>query len=246
MATKRPSSKKPSRSKTAGGGKPTAKPRKKPRPASAARKPAAPAPAVDEEEEAELVSSEPPRAEETTPTRPFPLEIDTRQLEASLKSARDELVHWANKGRYTKVRIKFRGKQVLPDLPLAAVVAAEGLSFYLAGPLRALAMTAAGGALLKLELINDSEKVVDEGKQAILSGELDQAISLFRRAISMDRDNAGAQLNLGVALKLKGDREGARQALEKARTLDPKGSIGAEAERVLSSLPPAAMVVVPG
>jgi len=59
--------------------------------------------------------------------RVLPFEIDPAQLEAGFKKLRGELVHWTNKGRYTKVRFKFRGKQLLPDLPLAAVAAAEGI-----------------------------------------------------------------------------------------------------------------------
>src|SRR5436190_1103619 len=47
----------------------------------------------------------------------FPFEIDPKRIEEGLSKLRGELVHWANKGRYTKVRFKFRGKQLLPDLP---------------------------------------------------------------------------------------------------------------------------------
>ena len=48
-------------------------------------------------------------------------EVDTVvTAEEGLKKLQGEVVHWANKGRYTKVRFKFRGKQLLPDIPLAA------------------------------------------------------------------------------------------------------------------------------
>jgi Flp pilus assembly protein TadD len=52
----------------------------------------------------------------------------------------------------------------------------------------------------------------------------------------MESSNPKAHLNLGIALKLKGDREGARNALERARLLDSKGPVGADAERLLASL----------
>lgn len=186
---------------------------------------------------------EPTRTSPGAP-RTFPLEIDPQQVEETLRKIRGELVHWANKGRYTRVRFKFRGKQLLPDIPLAAVVAAEGLSFYWAGLLRALVMTVAGGALIDVELVNDSDKRVQEGKEALLSGDLDRALALFQQAVEMQRDNAGAHLNIGVALKLKGDRRGARSALEHARALDPTGAVGAEAERLLSTVPPGEAVIV--
>jgi tetratricopeptide (TPR) repeat protein len=168
----------------------------------------------------------------------FPFEIDPKRIEEGLAKLRAEAVHWANKGRYTKVRFKFRGKQLLPDLPLSAVAAAEGLTFYWGGILRALVLTVAGGSLLQVELVNDADKRVQAGKEALLAGDLDEALALFREALAMDRDNVGAHLNVGVALKLKGDREGALASFERAKALDPEGPLGAEAERLAAPLRP--------
>jgi tetratricopeptide (TPR) repeat protein len=168
----------------------------------------------------------------------LPFEIDPKRVEESLRKLQDEVVHWANKGRYTKVRFKFRGKQLLPDLPLAAVVAAEGLTFYWGGILRALIANVVGGSVIQVELVNDADKRVQAGREALLSGDVDQALALFREALSMDRDNAPAHLNVGVALKLKGDRAGALAAFEKARALDAEGPVGAEAERLAAPLRP--------
>lgn len=157
-------------------------------------------------------------------------------MEESLKRFRDQIVQLAKKGRYTKVRIKFRGKQLLPDLPLAAVVAVEGATFYWTGLLRALVFNLAGRAVIDVELVNDSEKRIAAGKEALLSGELDEALAAFRDALDMDPENPIVHLNLGVAYKLKGQREVARLALQKAKELDPHGPSGAEADRLLGSL----------
>jgi tetratricopeptide (TPR) repeat protein len=159
-------------------------------------------------------------------------------MEESLQKLREEVVHWANKGRYTKVRFKFRGKQLLPDLPFAAVVAAEGLTFYWGGILRALIANVVGTSVFQVELVNDADKRVQAGREALLSGDVDQALVLFREALSMDRDNPSAHLNLGVALKLKGDRDGALAAFERAKAKDPKGPVGTEAERLAAPLRP--------
>src|SRR5687767_2331374 len=83
--------------------------------------------------------------------RALGIEIDPRRIDETLNKFKSELVHWANKGRYTKVRFKFRGKQLLPDLPLAAVAAAEGLTFYWGGILRALIVNFAGKAVFDVE-----------------------------------------------------------------------------------------------
>ncbi|QSQ11258.1 tetratricopeptide repeat protein [Myxococcus landrumensis] len=170
--------------------------------------------------------------------RVLPFEIDPKRMEEGLRKLQGEVVHWANKGRYTRVRFKFRGKQLLPDLPLAAVVAAEGLTFYWGGILRVLIANVVGGSVFQVELVNDAEKRVQAGKEALLSGDVDQALELFREAVSMDRDLASAHLNVGVALKLKGDREGALAAFEKARAKDANGPVGAEAERLAAPLRP--------
>lgn len=183
----------------------------------------------------------PPRAVEAEvlpegPTLPF--EIDPRKIEASLLKLKDQVVTLARKGRYTKVRFKFRGKQLLPDLPLAAVVAVEGASFYWAGVLRALVFTLAGRTLIDVELVNDSEKMLATGKQALLSGDLEEALAAFHKAVDMDDENPAVHLNLGIALKLKGDHPAARSALTRAVALDPKGPTAAEAERLLKTLKP--------
>ena len=177
-----------------------------------------------------------PAVEPAAPGRTFPLELDTGKVEESLKKLGDDLSHWAKQGRYTKVRFKFRGKPLLPDLPLAAVVAAEGLTFYWGGILRALLMNVAGRSLLDVELVHDAEKELQAGKEALLSGDLEGALAHFRRAVDMKRDGASGYLNLGVALKLKGDREASRQALQQARDLDAGGPVGVEAERLLATL----------
>ncbi len=211
----------------------------------AAKKPAAPVEAPAEAVTAgEALPAEPLPDMKALPAgepvsgNAFPFEIDPKRVEESLGKLRDELVHWANKGRYTKVRFKFRGKQLLPDLPIAAVVAAEGLTFYWGGILRALIFTVAGGSLLQVEFVNDADKRVQAGKEALLAGDLDEALALFREALSMDRDNVGAHLNVGVALKLKGDREGALASFERAKALDPEGPLGAEADRLATPLRP--------
>ena len=173
-------------------------------------------------------------AEEST--RTLPIDVQPGAIDEALRKVTETLRQWANAGRYTKVRFKFRGKPLLPDLPLAAVVAAEGLTFYWTGILRALLVNVAGRSVLDVELVNDSEQHVQKGKEELLSGEVDRAISEFRTALAKQHDNPRAHLNLGIALKLKGDRAGARAALEKAKGFDADGPVGKEAERLLQGL----------
>ncbi len=194
----------------------------------------------DSDDAAEEIDGEVVEAQQPTPKNILPFEIDPKKVEDSLRKFRDQVVQLTKKGRYTKVRFKFRGKQLLPDIPLAAVVAVEGATFYWTGLLRALVFNLAGRTLIDVELVNDSEKKIAAGKEALLSGDLDIALAAFREALEMDPENPVVHLNLGVAYKLKGQKEVARLALTKAKSLDPHGPTGMEADRLLTGLGPPA------
>lgn len=170
------------------------------------------------------------------PGQIIPLEVDSSSVETSLARLRSELSHWVNKGRFTRVRFKFRGKPILPDVPLAAVVAAEAATFWWAGLLRALVVNFGARTVFDVELVNDADSEVARGKERLLAGELDLALAHFEKAVAMNRDCAGGHLNIGVAHKLKGSPTAARDAFERARAIDPKGPIGAEADRQLVAL----------
>lgn len=218
-----------------------------PKKAKSAVKEAKPAPKPSSKPPAKTGAVLPPESpEEAAPAVPFelPFEIDSQKIEQSLNKLKEQVVTLAKKGRYTKVRFKFRGKQLLPDIPLAAVVAVEGATFYWAGVLRALVFTLAGRTLIDVELVNDSEKRLAKGKEALLSGDLEEALKAFREAVDMDDENPNTHLNLGIALKLKGDHPAAREALSRARDLDPRAPTAIEAERLLKTLT-TAMVVAP-
>lgn len=161
------------------------------------------------------------------------VDVEPGRIEEMLQKLRTELGALANKGRFTRVRFKFRGKQLLPDLPLAAVIAAEGLTFYWTGILRTLLVNVAGKSVLSVELVNDSGRFVQTGKDELLAGDVDRAIEAFRRALRMERDNPRAYLHLGAALRLKGRDTEAKEALQSARALDPRGEVGREAEEML-------------
>lgn len=172
--------------------------------------------------------------------RVFPVEVDAGSVEKTLAKVREELTHWVNKGRYTKVRFKLRGKPILPDLPVAAVIAAEAVTFWWAGLLRALLVTLGANAVLEMELVNDADREVARGREAFLAGDLERAMEAYRAALEMDRDNSAAHLSLGVAHKLRGEPDKAREMLQRAEQLDPQGPVGDEARRLLDQMGPGA------
>jgi hypothetical protein len=142
-----------------------------------------------------------PAAKKSVPKEPrvLPIEVEASSIEKTLSRVREELTHWVNKGRYTKVRFKLRGKPILPDIPVGAVLAAEAATFWWAGLLRALLVTLGTKAVLDVELVSEADRQVARGREALLAGDLERAMDAFGKALQMDRDCASAHLSLGTA-----------------------------------------------
>jgi tetratricopeptide (TPR) repeat protein len=156
--------------------------------------------------------------------------LDTAWAEIQ-KQARD----LAKAGQHTRVRIKFKDRQLV-ELPIAAVAAAEVASFAAFGPLRLVLGHLVGKAVLDVEFVSDADAVVAEGRELLSDGELDRALALFDKALAIDRRCAPAYLGRGIALKLRGDKPGAKAAFTEAERLDPAGESGREARRHLDNL----------
>src|SRR5438309_6278289 len=140
-----------------------------------------------------------------------------------------------SKGQHTRVRIKFRGKQIA-ELPIAVVAAAEVASFWWFGPLRVVIGHVVGKAVLDVEFVSNADHYVAEGRKLLGDGELEKAIAEFDKALAMDRRHAGALLGKGIALKLKVDKAAARECFQAAEDADPRGDAGREARRHLDNL----------
>ncbi len=140
-----------------------------------------------------------------------------------------------SKGQHTRVRIKFRGKQVA-ELPIAVVAAAEMATFWWLGPLRLVIGHVVGKAVLDVEFVSNADHHVAEGRGHLADGELEKAGAEFDKALAMDRRHAGAHLGKGIALKLRGDKAAARAHFEKAEEYEPRGEAGREARRHLDNL----------
>jgi tetratricopeptide (TPR) repeat protein len=140
-----------------------------------------------------------------------------------------------SKGQHTRVRIKFRGKQIA-EVPIAVVAAAEVASFWWFGPLRVVLGHVVGRAVLDVEFVSNADHHVSEGRRWLQEGEMEKALAEFDKALSMDRRHAGAHLGRGIALKLRGDKASAREAFREAEQCDPRSEAGREARRHLDNL----------
>ncbi len=146
----------------------------------------------------------------------FSWEIDPDRIDDSLKQLRDRLKKLFDQGRYTKVRLSYKGKPLLPDLPLAALVAAEGVSLALAGPLRFLVVNLGVKSFIEVEFIHEASERVREGQELFATGEVDAAEAKYREALVMRTDDTAALYHLGVLLRVTGRRDEALEVLERA------------------------------
>src|SRR5258708_31926479 len=156
-------------------------------------------------------------------------------LEEAFAKITEQARDLAAKGQHTRVRIKFRGKQIA-ELPIAVVAAAEVASLWWLGPLRLVLGHVVGKAVLDVEFVSNADQNVAAGRAFLADGELEKAAAEFEKALAMDRRHAGALLGKGIALKLKGDKAGARECFERAEEADPRGEPGREARRHLDNL----------
>jgi tetratricopeptide (TPR) repeat protein len=143
-----------------------------------------------------------------------------------------------DRGRYRKVRITRKGKQVLPDIPLAAAAAIEAASLYYAGFARVLGANVAGRFLFDFEVVNEADRYFKAGTEAFLEGDMDRAEQSFLKAVRIDDTHAPSYLQLGVLYRLRGDADKAIQVLERAYALDDAGEVGKKASDILRQLRP--------
>jgi tetratricopeptide (TPR) repeat protein len=149
-------------------------------------------------------------------TERFNWEIDPKAIERSLADLRERLRKLLDQSRYTKVRFRWKGKQLLPDLPVATVVAAEGITLLLGGPLQFLIVNLGVKAFIEVELIHESAERVAEGVEFFQRGEVELAEAKYREALRMNPDDTAGYYHLGVLLRVTGRRDEAVECLERA------------------------------
>lgn len=146
----------------------------------------------------------------------FRWEFDPNQVQASLEQLRERLRALVEQGRYTKVRIKYKGKPLIADLPVATLLAAETLTLPLTGPIWLLIANLGVKAFLEVEFVHEADERVREGQELYNDGEVDGAELKYREAIRMKPGHPVAHYHLGVLLRVTGRREEAISAFQVA------------------------------
>jgi tetratricopeptide (TPR) repeat protein len=159
----------------------------------------------------------------TEPTRPpegpFQFELDPERIEDAVRELTDKVRRLVQDHRYSRVRLSWKGKPLMPDIPVALFLAGEVASFWWAGPLRVLLVNLGVGSIITVELVNESDEKVAEGKELFMDGEVEAAEATYREALRMRPSSASALYNLAVLMRVSGRIDEARDLLVEASGL---------------------------
>ncbi|HJN73911.1 MAG TPA: tetratricopeptide repeat protein [Myxococcota bacterium] len=139
------------------------------------------------------------------------VEIDPDHLDESLENLGEKLRSIYDQGRYTKIRLKFRGKQIGPDIPLGLVVAGEVATVFWTGPLVLVVTNLGIKAVIDIEIVHEASNKVREGLDYWQDGEVELAEDKYREALRMKPGDTAAHYNLGVVCRVTGRKEEARE-----------------------------------
>ena len=157
--------------------------------------------------------------ESRPPQGPFNFELDPDRIEENLRDLGEKVRRLVQNHRYSRVRLSWKGKPLLPDIPVALFLAGEVASFWWAGPLRVLLVNLGVGSIITVELVNESDEKVAEGKELFMDGDVEGAEATYREALRMKPGNPAGLYNLAVLLRITGRMDEARTLLVEASGL---------------------------
>ena len=108
--------------------------------------------------------------------------LDPEKLDESVREVASKLRQTVDTTRYSKVRLSYKGKPLMADIPLGLFVAGEAASLWWAGPLRVILVNLGIGSLIDVELRHDADEVLRKGQELFLEGEVDEAEEAYRKA----------------------------------------------------------------
>lgn len=150
-------------------------------------------------------------------------EVTLTTVKGALATLRKNLVSYARTGLYTKARVFLGDRQILPDIPLAGLLVAEGALFWAVGPLAAVVANLSANTVLRVELVTKHDEVLEAADKYFNTGQLDEAESSVRSALEHSPDSLQAKLRLAQVLKARGQSEAALALFEEvSRGADPE------------------------
>ncbi len=161
--------------------------------------------------------------------------LDPEKLDESVREVASKLRQTVDTTRYSKVRLSYKGKPLMADIPLGLFVAGEAASLWWAGPLRVIMVNLGIGSLIDVELRHDADDILRTGQELFLEGEVDEAEEAYRKALKMRPGDTATCYNLAVLLRVTGRRREAIEYFEFAAQ-DEVHSDGEKARKTLDKL----------
>ncbi|MCK6525026.1 tetratricopeptide repeat protein [Myxococcota bacterium] len=165
----------------------------------------------------------------------FRLDIDPEKIDETVRELGERVRALVDQGRYTKVRVLYKGKPLAPDIPMGLFLAGEVASFWWAGPLRAVVMNLGVKSFVEVVLVHEADGVVRQGVELFMNGEVEDAEARYREALRMKPGDTAALYNLGVLLRVTGRKDEALKALQQAAK-DEEHPDGAKARETLGRM----------
>jgi tetratricopeptide (TPR) repeat protein len=146
----------------------------------------------------------------------FRINLDPDNVEQTLQELSDRLRKQLTRHRHSKVRLSYKGRALVDDLPIAVFLAGEAASFWWLGPLRVLLVNLGLRSVLEVALVNEADEHIAAGNALYLDGEVEDAEAAYRRALGLRPGDPSALYHLGVLLRVTGRKAEAISALEEA------------------------------
>ena len=143
------------------------------------------------------------------------VEVDPDRIDESVRNLTEQVRRMVSEGRYTRVRILYRGKPLMRDIPLSVFLATEAVTFWYAGLLRALVVNLGARTIIDVQFIHEASDRVAEGVELFMAGEVEAAEAKYREALRIKPADGAALYHLGVLLRVTGRRTEAIECLEK-------------------------------
>ena len=153
---------------------------------------------------------------EARPGERFRLDLDPETIDETLRDLGTRMRKLVDRHKHSKVRLTYKGKPLLADIPIAIFIASEAASFWWMGPLRVLLVNLGARSFIEVELVNAADDLVAEGNALYMDAEVEDAEVKYRQALVMRPGDPAALYHLGVLLRVSGRKDEAIEVLQEA------------------------------
>ncbi|MBN2382375.1 DnaJ domain-containing protein [bacterium] len=134
------------------------------------------------------------------------------------------------------VRLRYRGQQIGPDIPMHYAIALEALGLLGAGVVRTVVANLGVKTLFEVEMVSHSEEHIKKGDESYQKGDLDQAEQEYLAALKRNERSALACLRLGILKKIQAHKQEAADWFRKAISFEPSSEAAHQAQQNLDKM----------